>query len=207
MVQSSPTSEHGCTVPSTQCSHRTFILKVGINTYLESFVNSSQPVTFWVLTFPKNAQDKLPLSVSKNITIFKNICSIGGKPDWDEVKGIQGRKAGVPAPNSSFLDFRLLQELHSVSWLPQEPDQCYELLDLKKALFKENRKALQLLHRCVNLCASIIHLVRDSRFLDCKSLLHLNTLPFVKLLLGSRVTWTLQLDRAYCPAQQQQSLH
>uniref|UniRef100_H0VLU3 Dynein heavy chain domain 1 n=1 Tax=Cavia porcellus TaxID=10141 RepID=H0VLU3_CAVPO len=59
---------------------------------------------------------------------------------------------------------RLLQELHSVSWLPQEPDQCYELLDLKKALFKENRKALQLLHRCVNLCASIIHLVHEDTY-------------------------------------------
>ncbi|XP_010642591.2 dynein heavy chain domain-containing protein 1 [Fukomys damarensis] len=59
---------------------------------------------------------------------------------------------------------RLLQELHSVPWLPQEPDQCYELLDLKKALVKENRKALQLLHRCLNLCTSILQLVHKDTY-------------------------------------------
>ncbi|XP_013367438.1 PREDICTED: dynein heavy chain domain-containing protein 1 isoform X4 [Chinchilla lanigera] len=62
---------------------------------------------------------------------------------------------------------RLLQELHSVSWLPQEPDRCYELLDLKKALFKERRKALQLLRRCLNLCTSILQLApRQKPFLS-----------------------------------------
>ncbi|XP_013367442.1 PREDICTED: dynein heavy chain domain-containing protein 1 isoform X11 [Chinchilla lanigera] len=59
---------------------------------------------------------------------------------------------------------RLLQELHSVSWLPQEPDRCYELLDLKKALFKERRKALQLLRRCLNLCTSILQLIHEDTY-------------------------------------------
>ncbi|XP_011891860.1 PREDICTED: dynein heavy chain domain-containing protein 1 isoform X13 [Cercocebus atys] len=59
---------------------------------------------------------------------------------------------------------RLLQELHSVSWLPQELDRCYELLDLQKALAKEKHKALRLLHRCLNLCTSILRLVHEDTY-------------------------------------------
>lgn len=68
----------------------------------------------------------------------------------------------MPALTSLALDSRLLQELHSVSWLPHEADQCYELLDLRRALAKENHKALRLLYRCLRLCTSILHLVRGS---------------------------------------------
>ncbi|XP_039074792.1 LOW QUALITY PROTEIN: dynein heavy chain domain-containing protein 1 [Hyaena hyaena] len=59
---------------------------------------------------------------------------------------------------------RLLQELRSVSWLPQDPDRCYGLLDLQRALAKENHRALQLLHRCLNLCTSILHLVHEDTY-------------------------------------------
>ncbi|XP_033062486.1 dynein heavy chain domain-containing protein 1 isoform X2 [Trachypithecus francoisi] len=59
---------------------------------------------------------------------------------------------------------RLLQELHSVSWLPQELDRCYELLDLQKALAKEKHKALRLLHHCLNLCTSILRLVHEDTY-------------------------------------------
>ncbi|XP_021781858.2 dynein heavy chain domain-containing protein 1 isoform X14 [Papio anubis] len=59
---------------------------------------------------------------------------------------------------------RLLQELHSVSWLPRELDRCYELLDLQKALAKEKHKALRLLHRCLNLCTSILRLVHEDTY-------------------------------------------
>ncbi|KAM5248505.1 LOW QUALITY PROTEIN: dynein heavy chain domain-containing protein 1 [Ctenodactylus gundi] len=59
---------------------------------------------------------------------------------------------------------RLLQELHSVSWLPQEPDQCYELPDLQKAVAKENHKALHLLLRCLNLRTSIVRLVHEDTY-------------------------------------------
>lgn len=62
-------------------------------------------------------------------------------------------------------DSRLLQELHSVSWLPQELDQSYELLDLQRALAQENHRALKLLSRCLHLCKSILNLVRGSRVL------------------------------------------
>ncbi|XP_061236540.1 dynein heavy chain domain-containing protein 1 isoform X3 [Bos javanicus] len=59
---------------------------------------------------------------------------------------------------------RLLQELHSVSWLPHEADQCYELLDLRRALAKENHKALRLLYRCLRLCTSILHLIHEDTY-------------------------------------------
>uniref|UniRef100_A0A671E126 Dynein heavy chain domain-containing protein 1 n=1 Tax=Rhinolophus ferrumequinum TaxID=59479 RepID=A0A671E126_RHIFE len=59
---------------------------------------------------------------------------------------------------------RLLQELHSVSWFPREPDQCYELLDLQRALAKENHKALRLLCRCLHLCTSILHMVHEDTY-------------------------------------------
>ncbi|KAF6103044.1 dynein heavy chain domain 1 [Phyllostomus discolor] len=59
---------------------------------------------------------------------------------------------------------RLLQELHSVTWLPQEPDRSYELLDLKRALAKENHKALQLLSHCLYLCTSILQMVHEDTY-------------------------------------------
>ncbi|KAF3830030.1 hypothetical protein GH733_001455, partial [Mirounga leonina] len=59
---------------------------------------------------------------------------------------------------------RLLQELRSVSWLPQESDRCYELLDLQRALAKENHKALRLLSRCLHLCTSILQLVHEDTY-------------------------------------------
>ncbi|KAG8522790.1 Dynein heavy chain domain-containing protein 1, partial [Galemys pyrenaicus] len=59
---------------------------------------------------------------------------------------------------------RLLQELQSVSWLPKEPDQTYELLDLQQVLAKENHKALRLLHRCLCLCTSIVQLVHEDTY-------------------------------------------
>lgn len=68
----------------------------------------------------------------------------------------------MPALTSLALDPRVLQELRSVPWLPQEPDECYELLDLQRALAKENHKALRLLRRCLHLCTSILQLVRGS---------------------------------------------
>lgn len=57
---------------------------------------------------------------------------------------------------------RLLQELRSVSWFPREADQCFELLDLQRALARENHRALRLLHRCLHLCTAVLRLVRGS---------------------------------------------
>ncbi|KAM9658950.1 dynein heavy chain domain-containing protein 1 [Trichechus inunguis] len=59
---------------------------------------------------------------------------------------------------------RLLQELRSVSWLPQELDQSYELLELQQALAKENHKALRLLRRCLHLCTAILQLVHKDTY-------------------------------------------
>ncbi|XP_037695568.1 dynein heavy chain domain-containing protein 1 [Choloepus didactylus] len=59
---------------------------------------------------------------------------------------------------------RLLQELHSVSWLPQEQDQCYDLLELQRALAKENHKALRLLLRCLRLCTAILQMVHEDTY-------------------------------------------
>uniref|UniRef100_A0A8C7A6A2 Dynein heavy chain domain 1 n=1 Tax=Neovison vison TaxID=452646 RepID=A0A8C7A6A2_NEOVI len=59
---------------------------------------------------------------------------------------------------------RLLQELRSVPWLPQDQDRCYELLDLQQALAKENHKALRLLCRCLHLCTSILQLVHEDTY-------------------------------------------
>ncbi|XP_075403843.1 LOW QUALITY PROTEIN: dynein heavy chain domain-containing protein 1 [Tenrec ecaudatus] len=59
---------------------------------------------------------------------------------------------------------RLLQELHCVPWLPQEPDQNYELLELQKALTKANHKALRLLCRCLYLCTAILKLIHEDTY-------------------------------------------
>ncbi|XP_054436597.1 dynein heavy chain domain-containing protein 1 [Pteronotus mesoamericanus] len=59
---------------------------------------------------------------------------------------------------------RLLQELHSVTWLPQEPDRSYKLLDLQRALAKENHQALRLFSRCLRLCTSILKMVHEDTY-------------------------------------------
>lgn len=69
----------------------------------------------------------------------------------------------MPSLTSLALNSRVLQELHSVPWLPREPDQCYELLDLQRALTKENHKALRLLRHCLHICTSILQMVRGSK--------------------------------------------
>uniref|UniRef100_G3TF16 Dynein heavy chain domain 1 n=1 Tax=Loxodonta africana TaxID=9785 RepID=G3TF16_LOXAF len=65
---------------------------------------------------------------------------------------------------------RLLQELRSVSWLPREPDQSYELLELQRALAKENHKALRLLRRCLHLCTVILQMGLQERVQRCKKI-------------------------------------
>ncbi|KAL6073385.1 hypothetical protein STEG23_013716, partial [Scotinomys teguina] len=59
---------------------------------------------------------------------------------------------------------RLLQEFHSVSWLPKEPDKCYELQDLQKTIAKENHKALRMFCRFLSLCTSILQLVHEDTY-------------------------------------------
>ncbi|XP_048217210.1 dynein heavy chain domain-containing protein 1 [Perognathus longimembris pacificus] len=59
---------------------------------------------------------------------------------------------------------RLLQELHAVSWLPKDPDQCYELLDLRRALAREKYRALRLLRYFLNLCTSILQLILEDTY-------------------------------------------
>ncbi|XP_076795999.1 dynein heavy chain domain-containing protein 1 isoform X2 [Arvicanthis niloticus] len=59
---------------------------------------------------------------------------------------------------------RLLQELRSVSWLPKEPNRCYELVDLQKAIAKENHKALRVLCHFLNLCTSILQLIHEDTY-------------------------------------------
>lgn len=49
-----------------------------------------------------------------------------------------------------------------MSWFPREADQCFELLDLQRALARENHRALRLLHRCLHLCTAVLRLVRGS---------------------------------------------
>lgn len=59
---------------------------------------------------------------------------------------------------------RLLQEFRSVSWLPKEPDRSYELVDLQKAIAKENHKALRVLCHFLNLCTSILQLIHEDTY-------------------------------------------
>uniref|UniRef100_A0A8D1AHV2 Dynein heavy chain domain 1 n=1 Tax=Sus scrofa TaxID=9823 RepID=A0A8D1AHV2_PIG len=59
---------------------------------------------------------------------------------------------------------RLLQELRSVSWFPREADQCFELLDLQRALARENHRALRLLHRCLHLCTAVLRLIHEDTY-------------------------------------------
>ncbi|XP_072466221.1 dynein heavy chain domain-containing protein 1 isoform X6 [Notamacropus eugenii] len=59
---------------------------------------------------------------------------------------------------------RFLQELHSVSWLPQEENRCYTLPELQRALAKMNRGALRVLRRCLRLSAAILQLVHEDTY-------------------------------------------
>ncbi|XP_069891303.1 dynein heavy chain domain-containing protein 1 isoform X1 [Dipodomys merriami] len=59
---------------------------------------------------------------------------------------------------------RLLQELHTVSWLPNDPNYCYELLDLQRALAGKKYRALQVLRYFLNLCTSILQLIHEDTY-------------------------------------------
>uniref|UniRef100_G1TCQ8 Dynein heavy chain domain-containing protein 1 n=1 Tax=Oryctolagus cuniculus TaxID=9986 RepID=G1TCQ8_RABIT len=98
-----------------------------------------------------------PLEGSENVRL----------QELHRLQGVIGNHllSAVPHFGAGLLNInRLLQELHSVSWLPQEPDVCYELPDLQKALAKQNHKALRLLSHCLKLCSSILHLVHDDTY-------------------------------------------
>ncbi|XP_043849749.1 dynein heavy chain domain-containing protein 1 [Dromiciops gliroides] len=59
---------------------------------------------------------------------------------------------------------RFLQELHSVSWLPQEENRCYTLPELQRALAKMNRGALRVLRRCLRYSAAVLQLVHEDTY-------------------------------------------
>ncbi|XP_056651091.1 dynein heavy chain domain-containing protein 1 [Monodelphis domestica] len=59
---------------------------------------------------------------------------------------------------------RFLQQLQSVSWLPQEENLCYTLPELQRALAKKNRGALQVLRRCLRLSAAVLQLVHEDTY-------------------------------------------
>ncbi|XP_074917982.1 dynein heavy chain domain-containing protein 1 [Chelonoidis abingdonii] len=59
---------------------------------------------------------------------------------------------------------RLLQELRSVHWLPQDDSKCYTFPELQWALAQENGRARGLLRRFLTLCSAILELVRDDTY-------------------------------------------
>ncbi|CAM5073482.1 unnamed protein product [Natator depressus] len=59
---------------------------------------------------------------------------------------------------------RLLQELRSVHWLPQDDSKCYTFPELQQALAQENGHARGLLKRFLTLCSAILELVRDDTY-------------------------------------------
>nr|XP_056714739.1 dynein heavy chain domain-containing protein 1 [Euleptes europaea] len=59
---------------------------------------------------------------------------------------------------------RLLQELWTVHWLPQNTTKCYGFVELQRGLAQENSNAQDLLHRFLTLCSSILELVRDDTY-------------------------------------------
>uniref|UniRef100_A0A8C4YEV1 Dynein heavy chain domain 1 n=1 Tax=Gopherus evgoodei TaxID=1825980 RepID=A0A8C4YEV1_9SAUR len=59
---------------------------------------------------------------------------------------------------------RLLQELRSVHWLPQDDSKCYTFPELQRALAQENGRARGLLRRFLTLCSAILELVRDDTY-------------------------------------------
>ncbi|XP_031817944.1 dynein heavy chain domain-containing protein 1 isoform X2 [Sarcophilus harrisii] len=59
---------------------------------------------------------------------------------------------------------RFLQELNSVSWLPQEENRCYTLTELQRTLAKMNREALKVLRRYLRLSAAVLQLVHEDTY-------------------------------------------
>uniref|UniRef100_A0A8C8SJT4 Dynein heavy chain domain 1 n=1 Tax=Pelusios castaneus TaxID=367368 RepID=A0A8C8SJT4_9SAUR len=59
---------------------------------------------------------------------------------------------------------RLLQELKSVHWLPQDDSKCYTFPELQRALAQENDRARGLLRRFLTFCSAILELVRDDTY-------------------------------------------
>nr|XP_013814187.1 PREDICTED: dynein heavy chain domain-containing protein 1-like [Apteryx mantelli mantelli] len=59
---------------------------------------------------------------------------------------------------------RLLQELRSVHWLPQDDSTCYTFPGLQLKLVQENSHAQSLLRRFFALCSSILELVRNDTY-------------------------------------------
>ncbi|XP_067420749.1 dynein heavy chain domain-containing protein 1 [Emydura macquarii macquarii] len=59
---------------------------------------------------------------------------------------------------------RLLKELKSVHWLPQDDSKCYTFPELQRALAQENGRARGLLRRFLTLCSAILELVRDDTY-------------------------------------------
>ncbi|XP_068787092.1 dynein heavy chain domain-containing protein 1 [Struthio camelus] len=87
---------------------------------------------------------------------------------WKNMKGHQKhRKAlkshlllAVPHFAAALLHIsRLLQELRSVHWLPQDDSTCYTFPELELKLMQENSHAQSLLRRFFALCSSILELV------------------------------------------------
>lgn len=115
----------------------------------------------WFLIWQPSDLKKLLLA-PENISLS----SVGIELGWEELKGVE---KGIAALTNLFLDSRLLQEFRSVSWLPKEPDKSYVLRDLKKAIAKENHRALRVLCHFLNLCASILQLVRSSIYCEWAS--------------------------------------
>nr|XP_045002071.1 dynein heavy chain domain-containing protein 1 [Jaculus jaculus] len=112
----------------------------------------------------------------QSIPFFKNCLLRKALTCWKKnvkLQGLQRIKAflsdhlllAVPHFGAGLLHIsRLLQEFCSVSWLPKDPEQCYELVDLKKALAKETHKALRLLCHFLHLCTSVLHLVHEDTY-------------------------------------------
>ncbi|XP_054830568.1 dynein heavy chain domain-containing protein 1 [Eublepharis macularius] len=59
---------------------------------------------------------------------------------------------------------RLLQELKTVHWLPQNINRCCSFAEFQWGLSQENSRARDLLHRFLTLCSSILELVRDDTY-------------------------------------------
>ncbi|XP_053861047.1 dynein heavy chain domain-containing protein 1-like [Malaclemys terrapin pileata] len=94
---------------------------------------------------------------------------------WQNVKHLQllrrqealGRHLllAVPHFGAALLHVsRLLQELRSVHWLPQDDSKCYPFPELQRALAQENGRARGLLRRFLTLSSAILELVRDDTY-------------------------------------------
>ncbi|XP_019384098.1 PREDICTED: LOW QUALITY PROTEIN: dynein heavy chain domain-containing protein 1, partial [Crocodylus porosus] len=59
---------------------------------------------------------------------------------------------------------RLLQELRSVRWLPQDDTCSFSFSELQRALVQEKSRARGLLARCLALCTTILELVRNDTY-------------------------------------------